>query len=92
MARRFSKEDSQAILEHRSTKTRNSPRWANKILDPVPENSAFSGLQEILNSFSVWNLCFARFSFEPHEPRSVIRLAGAFPMAEMVLAGHLPEV
>ena len=51
MARRFSKEDSRAIIEHCSTKTRNSPRWANKILNPVPENPAFSGLQEISNSF-----------------------------------------
>ena len=51
MAPRFSKEDSRAIIEHCSTKTRNSPRRANKILNPVPENPAFSGLQEILNSF-----------------------------------------
>ncbi len=39
-----------------ASKTRNSPRWANKILKPVPENSVFSGLQEILNSFSI-RLC-----------------------------------
>ena len=25
-----------------ASKTRNSPRWANKILNPLPENSAFS--------------------------------------------------
>ena len=27
-----------------SQSPRNSPRWANKILNPLPENSAFSGL------------------------------------------------
>ena len=36
-----------------ASKTPNSPRWANKILKPVSENSAFSGLQEISNSFSI---------------------------------------
>ena len=51
MAPRFSKEDSRAIWRGKVGKTRNGPRWANKILNPVPANPAFSGLQEILNSF-----------------------------------------
>ena len=34
-----------------ASKTRDSPRWANKILEPLPENPTFSGWQEILNRF-----------------------------------------
>ena len=51
MASRFQRRIAGLSDVKNASKTRDSPRWANKILKPVSENSAFSGLQEILNSF-----------------------------------------
>ena len=91
MARRFPKEDSQAIFELRSTKTRNSPRRANKILKPLPENPAFSGWQEISNSFleSKPIESAANSLIQANNPKSVIRHAVSVSDWENEASGHL---